>query len=378
MRKRRFYILKKINISSLVEDNEINELEELLIESSVEELQKISNLSWQQLQQESIKFLQAYEKLLTNEEFQEKTYLKSIINNPENINYIKRLRGKKEAYINKAKYLLAFNFDYKLNIFLKELPKKALYVYEENGKVSTYEMSLIELAKYTNAEGKLNISKNQLQKDGRKSLEEKNEIPQEHIEKVQNAYIGTINRLQRYYDKAGLSGSKAQGGLLMWKINRNWNVARVANKGDIKEAYATALLTKHKSNIDYLEKINSGDPEFYNHQLIANFFNKYIYNVTNKPAIVEEDIVGEKFQYGVKSAKAEMPSLQQYLTVAEWIKNKKSFFTKEELKTFIKENFNQNIHRNKVLQITERLTEEIIENTFLKNNEIEIINNLIF
>lgn len=239
-------------------------------------------------------------------------------------------------------------------------------------------MSLIELAKYTNAEGRLNISKNQLKKDGRKSLEEKDEIPQEHIEKIQNAYIGTINRLQRYYDKAGLSGSKAQGGLLMWKINKNWNIARVANKGDIKEAYATALLTKHKSNIDYLEKINSGDPEFYNHQLIANFFNKYIYNVTNKPAIIEEDIVGEKFQYGVKSAKAEMPSLQQYLTVAEWIKNKNSFFTKEELKTFIKKNFNQNIHRNKVLQITEKLTEETLENTFLKNNEIEIINNLIF
>lgn len=358
--------------SSILSNSDIQGLAENLKLASSEIIAEDLQVDWITLKNKAMLFLKNYKILNENEKLFSRNYLKSLINNPENINYIKNMRGKNKAFYTRAKYILAFEFDNYVTKFLGELPKSALYVYESEGKVSTYQMSLIELAKYATAEGKLRISRNQLTAEGRKALEESEsiDIPMEHINKIQAAYNGTNARLQRFYDKMGLSGSQAQGGILMWKLNKYWTLARVSNKGDIKEAYAAALMAKHQSKMDYLYGCAIGQPAYYDHSLIATFFSSYIGGVTNKAAIVEEDIRTELEQYAVKGEYAQLPSLNQYLTTASMIVSTNSLFTPQELKEEINKNFSYDTHRNLVLAQVSHVSEKSLNN-ILNSKEIK-------
>ena len=75
-------------------------------------------------------------------------------------------------------------------------------------------------------------------------------------------------------------------------------------------------MAKHEN--DLVTSVTGKSP-FYNHELVGQFFQNYIWNVTNKPAILEEDVVGENSQWAVKSYNASMPSLKQYITAAKAI-----------------------------------------------------------
>lgn len=341
---------------------DINRLVKLVKEATEVSMQDLQGISWNKLRLQARKFLKAYKDLDRNASFYTKEFLAQIVNNPDNSSYIKGLRGSQSAYLLRTKYLLAFNFDKAVNAFLEELPKEALYIYDNQGKLETYSMPMTDLAKFATATGRLNVSRNQLTRDGKTAMENaENLFPQEHVMKAQAAYQGTNARLGEYYKKRGLSGSQAQGGLLMWKISREWNVARVTNRGDLKEAYASFLLTEHQSKMDHLVSHQTGSPRYYDDEMIEDFFHQYIYNVTNKPAIVEEDIITSVMQYGVKSAGAEMPSLDQYLKVAEWVSSRSSAFTKEELKTYLNKTFNQDAHRNILIENINSLAKEEIE-----------------
>ena len=68
----------------------------------------------------------------------------------------------------------------------------------------------------------------------------------------------------------------------------------------------------------------------YFYDLIKVFFNEHISKVSNAAAIQEEDIQLGNKQYGVKSFRAELPSLSQYYDAAKWIISNESA-TKEEL-----------------------------------------------
>lgn len=364
------------NEFNVLDSSDLSFLEKQLKLATEQSISENIQISYQQLQLAANNFLKAYDILIKNEDNFNRQYLKNLINNPESSSYIKGLRGGKAAYFMRAKYLLAFDFDDKLNKFLEELPKSVLYVYDDGqGGASTYEMSMIEMAKRASAEGRLNVSKNQLTAESRQSLEESNELINSlHIQKAQSAYSGAISRLNQFYKKAGYN--QKQGGLLMWKQNKEWVISRVSNAGDLKEAYVSALMTQHKSNLDKLVNDTMGAPAYYDDELIADFFHSYIANVTNKPAIIEEDIITDYMQYGVKSSKAQMPSLQQYINVATMIKNKTNFFTKEEIRADIEKEYSQNTSRNKIIGTISNLTSKTYQDLLSNLDDYTVVINI--
>ena len=354
----------------ILTESELKELEQALKDAATEEGMQAIQVDWQVLKTQAMHFLKQYENLEKAQSMKKLRNLQSLINNPEAANYI-RMKQKHDVFYVKAKYLLAFQFDSAVNKFVQGLPKEAVYVFEDKktGKVSTYKMSMTELAKHANAAGRLFVGITKLKAEERKSIEEdeKSGIDEEHIAKARAAYMGVTARLNRYYEKKkeGMSAESAskmqqQGGILMWKMGRDWTLARVLNKGDIKEAYAAALLSKHKTQEDKLYSAGIGEPDYYSHELISSFYESYITSVTNQAAIAGEDIIGDEAQYGVKSVGATMPSLNQYLEVAKWVASRDSVFTVEELKSFIEEKYDEGAARNIIIGTTGNMSKEVI------------------
>ena len=355
----------------ILTESELKELEQALKDAATEEGMQAIQVDWQILKTQAMHFLKQYENLEKAQNMKKLRNLQSLINNPEAANYIK-MKQKHDVFYVKAKYLLAFQFDNAVNKFVQGLPKEAVYVFEDKktGKVSTYKMSMTELAKHANAAGRLFVGITKLKAEERKSIEEdeKSGIDEEHIAKARAAYMGVTARLNRYYEKkkeemSAESASKMQqqGGILMWKMGRDWTLARVLNKGDIKEAYAAALLSKHKTQEDKLYSAGIGEPDYYSHELISSFYESYITSVTNQAAIAGEDIIGDEAQYGVKSVGATMPSLNQYLEVAKWVASRDSVFTVEELKSFIEEKYNEGAARNIIIGTTGNMSKEVVD-----------------
>lgn len=349
-------------MNNIISDADIKLIQKLMSEATAEDFNKKNKVSWSQLQIQAKNFLKAYELLNQNSYLIDNDFLKQIVNNPDSATYIQGLRFNRASFIVKSKYLLAFNFDRYLNSYLDKQPKEALFVFEgSKNTLSTYKMSLINLAKHINAQGRINISQTQLTKEQTELIEDiKNDnIDAQHIAQGQAAYKGTIARLGEYYKQANLSGSAAQGGLLMWKESHEWIINTVLNKGDIKEAYASFLLTGHKTSMDYLSNTSRGQAEYYDDSLISTFFKEYIHKVTNKPALLEEDIVTKDKQYAVKSKAAPAPSLKQYIDAAQLIANNKNKITKEQLEERINEEIIKNMDTKRNLTKTlEELTEE--------------------
>lgn len=345
-----------------ISPSDANFLNKMIKEATAEEAYEATEMSWQRLQVEAYNFLVALEQLQTQRYLDTRASLKELINgDPESSNYIENYRRGKEAQFLQAQYLLAFNFDAKLTAFLDDLPKKAVYVYVDNtGMITTFEMSMAELAKRASATGRLNIGKKGLMSGDRTNLEDQNIFDPEHIAHARAAFMGANARLNRYYEKVGKTGAQAQGGLLMWKLSSEWFIARVTNRGDLKEAYVSALMAQHKSAQDVLCNIDIGSPKYYSHGLIAAFFNSHISGVTNKPAIVEEDIITNAGQYAVKGSRAVLPGLEQYRQTAERIVSSKNIFTPASLKAEIEKMFPQDASRNKILAHGERITEDAL------------------
>lgn len=226
-----------------------------------------------------------------------------------------------------ASYAYAFWFDEQLKKFRGQVPSSALFVLDSKKYgVSTYELPMVSLIKYLNVADKsrLNASHASLQKelDGVKKEDIFNE---EHVKHARAAYEGASNRLEQFWKKVG---GQRQDGILLWKEKHAWMAGKVLNKGDLREAYAAALMTKHKSNLDKLCGIPTGSPQFYSHDLVKVFFHEHIEKVSNAAAIQEEDIVMSDKQYGVKSFRAELPSLSQYVEAAKWIVAQKEYSQK--------------------------------------------------
>lgn len=241
-------------------------------------------------------------------------------------------KSNQELVLLQASYAYAFWFDEKLKQFRGQVPSSALFVLESksSGKLSTYELPLLSLIKYINAADKnrLNAS-NVLLKKEMDGAKKELLLDRGHAAQAQAAYTGVSNRIEKFWSK--VSGQR-QDGLLMWKEGRQWAVAKVLNKGDLREAYAAALMSKHQSDMDKLCGIAPGNPKYYSHDLVKVFFNEHISKVSNAAAIQEEDIIMPDKQYGVKSFRAELPSLTQYYDAAQWIIANQTA-AKEELET---------------------------------------------
>lgn len=356
---------------------ELNALEQALKDATSEEASRDINIDWSKLHAAAITFLTNYENLQRAQNHAQLKNIQTLINSPETTNYVAMRRQSQDAYYTKAKYLLAFEFDRVLNVFLGGLPKEAVYVFEDKktGNISTYKMSMTELAKHANASGRLFIGinklkratskKSSLQREERQSVEMGDGLNTEHVLKAQAAYKGVTARLNRYFEKKreSLSGDAAnkmqkQSGILMWKLSKDWTLARVLNQGDLKEAYAAVLLAKHATQEDKIQHSPVGKPDYYSHELISTFYNSYVTGVTNQAAITGEDIIGDTSQYGVKSIGANLPGLNQYLDTANWIKSQSSITTPTELRSWLDENFQEGAVRNQIIPIAEYMAEQ--------------------
>ena len=351
--------MSRNNKQQIFDNSEINFLIKRLKEATIEEEEEKNAVNWNQLKKSARYFLRSYNILETQGEQLNAQMLRSIINLKDslNVNYLNGLRGKLPAYIIRSKYLLAFKFDKDLTAFLNNAPKSTLYVFEDdNGNLSTFEMPMSELARRISGQERIKMTINQLTAENKKSIEqakEKEKGWKDHVAQASAAYQGTINRLSYYYAAVNRTGNEQKGGLLMYKISQEWTVARILNKGDIKEAYASVIMTEHQKNLsnnDPLCSVNKGAPPEYSEQLIASFHQNYIEKVTNQAAIVAEDIVAGNRQYAVKAENSGTPGLLQYLTVAIWIANQSNTMKRNEVQKYIEEAYPQDAARNIILQ----------------------------
>lgn len=333
--------------------------------AAAEQIDNNSIISWDQLKSSAKHFIESYSNLLILQEAKKLTELRNIVSSG---NFL--FGNNDDVFFIRSKYLLAFQFDYQLTLFREELPKSVLFVYETSSKesiaaVETVNISMQQLVQLISSDERVYQNLTILQRNNNLKNEEKKEIEEEkvkkiHLQKAQSAYAGTIARLNKFYETSDLK--QKQSGLLMWKIGREWQLAKITNLGDVKEAYASALMRRHKSNIDYLCAVkNIGSPDYYSHELISTFFNNYIYNVTNKPAIIEEDIyINRKEQFSVKSNKAGAPSFNQYYDFAKFICQAKKPLSKEKI-NYELQNRNKDTHRNIVLKNLTNINKEVIE-----------------
>lgn len=125
----------------------------------------------------------------------------------------------------------------------------------------------------------------------------------------------------------------------------------------MKEAYVAALLTNHENKIDALYRHEIGAPSYYDHDLIRIFFEHFIQKVTNKAAIVEEDIVTPDKQYAVKSTGASLPSIQQYLQVAQFVAANAFEISVPELEAEIMRLYPMDAERNRVIATVNKLSD---------------------
>ena len=318
------------------------------------------NWQWILLKQAASTFLKIYE---DNKLVEKISFNKKYRDLSENEKIIKKenIQSRQEYF--QLVYKAALDFDKALSIYRESLPKSLLYTYTSKNKIATFELPIETLADFVTSEGRIRGLSYKFLTEV-KGLVEKEKTDdkeqQKHIAQVTAAYRGVEARLNRFYEKYGVG--QRQGGLLMWKLNKEWNVAKVTNLGDVKEAYQRALMIKHKSDLDKLCNIDAGSPKYYSHALIATFFNEGIANVTNKAAIIEEDLVFDTYQYSSKSKGASLPSLSQYVKVAQFILKQNSQLTPEQINKELERMFPQDYARNKIVKtILNDLTDDIVE-----------------
>lgn len=272
-------------------------------------------------------------------------------------------------------YKYAFTFEEELNGFLygDKFPRSGLYVFEnkDTHELTTYEMTMMEMAERITYEGKISLSKSALRKFSKETerltMEEREKEKNEgyRVEMARAAYVGSSNRLDVYYARLAEESGKdlqKQGGLLGWKTGSKWKFMRVTNAGDMKEAYVSMLFDVH------LKQMGIGSVPYYSHELIETYALNYLSKVDNLPAILEEDVISlsDGVQYGIKSNKASMPSLGQYVTAAEIVK--RSFanptVTRKKIAEEIHSNYGQRVQRNVVIEgnnAIDKATEEVMK-----------------
>ena len=348
-----------------IDEQEVNKVLQLIQEASIGAIQEDTKVDWKILKNYAQDFLFGYNSLEEHEDMYTQQMLKQVVlADPNVVPYINKITGNQQAFLTRSKYLLATQFDEYLNKFREALPSEVVYVQSSSDGVisGSYAISMRELILNADKHGRLTISNARLKDGERKALEERQDLfPEEHIKEAGMAYNGTINRLQRFYEVTKKSGNAAQGGIIMWKENKEWILGQVTNKGDIKEAYIGFLMSQHENN---LCKSAGGNPPYYSHPFIGSFFDNYISNVTNLSAVVEEDIVTNVMQYGIKSKKSQLPSINQYLEVAKWIVSQDGYLTKEDVEHWIRDvKFTQDTVRNIRLswtQLAEKYGEDAI------------------
>lgn len=130
---------------------------------------------------------------------------------------------------------------------------------------------------------------------------------------LQDARLTVLTRYQTYH-----YGSNH---IILWKPGQEWKITIMGNqKGDIEEAYVSALVHRVGFLSDSLEKN-------------IDEFMGYVSQVDAAPGLLEGDISkdSQKIEYAVKSGKAQNMSLKTAVEVAITILGSKQIFDKNKL-----------------------------------------------
>lgn len=276
-------------------------------------------------------------------------------------------------------YLSAFKFAEYVHRYLKQPLSKALVVLDGNNGEPPYtvEISLIDLVKATGSAGDIHqtwvkdiIKASETENIKDLSIEATSQIKKKHLQRLQTAY-SYVQKHMRYVEQTRIKvkdgkETKITGGQYYIKLHNNddeWRTYNIINQGDLKEAYAAALMRQHQTKLDSICKSKKQDEV----SLASAFFHNYIALVDNKGALLGEDIMLKKVQYAVKAADATMPKLAQYIRAAQAI-----LASKDNLKKGIKEYFDKEQDkkvalRNKLVETEIKAVTDALENTFDPN-----------
>lgn len=321
-------------------------------------------VTWEQLQTAAKEFLQGY-KILQEAGKNFKSQLINALNQitPKNAPQKTKALEQERLQILRGQYLLAIEFEKYLNAYRKNAPSSMAYIYEDpDGSLTVYELSLREMVMGSSLDkdslrfSSINyLKKLQSTEEGKikKYFKEK----EEHMIEAQNVYQWTEARFYRHFEV--FQRSQKNMAILMWKENREWVLNTLLNLGDVKEGFTNFLISNHINEL--CQKIKNADnnlDKYGDHDAVKTFYENYITQVTNLDAIVEEDILIKdsegkvEFQIGVKSGKAALPGITQYLKMAYNIL--KNDDLKDNINEWIKNNFNEGDHRNKTIDSLEK------------------------
>ena len=129
----------------------------------------------------------------------------------------------------------------------------------------------------------------------------------------------------------------------MPKQEGGWGTYTFLNYGDLKEAYAAALIESHIQDIngtkDLLCQAADGTNKNDDGGFLAKiFFENYVTQVDNKGALLGEDIIARHrhMQYAVKATNAHLPSLNQYIDFAKDVLDSNKNLTKKDIEKMAK------------------------------------------
>ena len=269
-------------------------------------------------------------------------------------------------------YLSAFKFAEYVHQYLGQPLSKALVVLDgDDGKPYTVELSLVELVKVAGSAGHFHqewiqaiIESSQTDAKRRLSIEANLQNQDEHLKLLQTAYL-YVQENMKYVQQTKTKIKegkevKVTGGqyyIKLYNEHNEWRTYNIINKGDLKEAYAAALMRQHQTKIRGLDSIcqtNNRDEV----NLASTFFHNYIAQVDNKQALLGEDIMLDDIQYAVKATNAQLPSLAQYVRAAQAI-----LASKDNLQQGIEDYFNKEVNKKVALRnkLVETVTEDIAD-----------------
>ena len=269
-------------------------------------------------------------------------------------------------------YLSAFKFAEYVHQYLGQPLSKALVVLDgDDGKPYTVELSLVELVKAAGSAGHFHqewiqaiIEGSQTDAKRRLSIEATFQNQDEHLELLQTAY-SYVQENMKYVQQTKTKIKKGKevkvtGGqyyIKLYNEHNEWRTYNIINKGDLKEAYAAALMRQHQTKIRGLDSIcQTNNKNEIN--LASAFFHSYIAQVDNKEALLGEDIMLDDIQYAVKATNAQLPSLAQYIRAAQAI-----LASKDNLQQGIEDYFDKEVNKKVALRnkLVETVTEDITD-----------------
>lgn len=362
--------LKRIKMylnDKVIENLNVDKVTNLILEIGAEKLEENENIDFDLLINEAKNFISAIYALETQKEQFKNNALKylALRKDPYATEETMSKQERFEQGILQQEYQLAFKFEKILDQWRGKKERVGIYVnIDSEGVPSSYEIPMTEMIDYAGKTGSFSMSMKRLTKGGeRKSLEESGLFSKKRIEQARKAYEGTYNRIEKYYEVARITNRRKASGILLWQEGSEWKAAKVLNYGDLGEAYISFLFDK-KSNA--LTGIPGGNAPYRSHELIKNFYYNYIYNVTNMPAIVEEDVVLKDKELAVKSIGSNLPSFQQYIDVALMIVRdstmaKSKRYTKKEFEEALRNKFPEDAKRNLETTIDKKIKETLIK-----------------